>query len=102
VFDPTNEVRHLAERFAKGTADIVWITEVSAWEPEPVILGRDGRILRNKAQRAASRTANLSFVYLAGGLDQSDMARLCVEDHQGVARHRQEHGAIQQARPCLR
>lgn len=67
VFDPSNEIRHLTDRFDKGTSDVDWIEAASAWDPRPVILGGDGRILRNKAERTALRAANLSFVYLTSG-----------------------------------
>jgi hypothetical protein len=67
VFDPQNEVRHLTDCFETGTRDIEWIKAASEWEPRPVILGGDGRILRNKAERAALRTAHLSFVFLSSG-----------------------------------
>ena len=37
------------------------------WDPKPIVIGGDGRILKNKAERAALRQADLSFIYLTSG-----------------------------------
>ena len=67
AFDRENEIRHLLDLFRRGSADLDWIPRLVASEPRPVVLGGDGRILRNKAERAALRKSGLSFVYLASG-----------------------------------
>jgi hypothetical protein len=72
AFDQENEVRHLTDHFKKGTADAEWIGAIGAWDPKPVVIGGDGRILRNKAELAALRTADLSFVFLASGWTKLD------------------------------
>ena len=66
-FDRKNEIRALEDHFEKGTPDVVWLTEVATWDSKPVIVGGDGRILKNPAERAALRSADLMFVYLASG-----------------------------------
>jgi hypothetical protein len=55
AFDRENEVRAHKAYFSQGTADTIWIPEVAGWTPKPVILGGDGRILRNPAELAALR-----------------------------------------------
>ncbi len=67
IFDLEHEVRHLLDAFERGTADTVWLRQIAEWEPKPIIIGGDGRILRNKAERRVLRHAELSFVFLAGG-----------------------------------
>lgn len=66
-FDKDNEIRAHKDHFEPGTSDVVWIREVGTWNPKPVILGGDARILRNKVEKATLREADLMFVYLAGG-----------------------------------
>ncbi len=67
VFDRRNEIRHITDRYEKGTPDEIWIPGFASLSPTPVILGGDGQILRRKAQRTLLRDSNLSFVYLAKG-----------------------------------
>lgn len=77
AFDLQNEIRHLTDSFDKGTPDVEWLGGVSTWIPKPIVVGGDGRILRNKVERQALRDADLSFVYLAPGwtnLRWQDMA----------------------------
>lgn len=66
-FDRQNEIRELEACFPKGTPDIQWIPEVASWDPQPTVVCGDGRILKNRAELAALRDANLMFVYLASG-----------------------------------
>ena len=67
AFDLSNEIRHITDRYEKGTPDEEWIPGFGALRPTPAVLGGDGQILRRKAQRALLRDSNLSFVYLARG-----------------------------------
>ena len=67
VFDQENEIRHLTDHFSKGTPDTTWLNSVARWDPKPTVIGGDGRIIRNRVERAALRTADLSFIYLASG-----------------------------------
>ncbi len=67
AFDLKNEVRHLTQMFDPGVPDTEWIRAVAEWDELPVILSGDGRILRNRAERAVLRSSNLTFVYLAKG-----------------------------------
>lgn len=62
-----NTFTHLLGHFPKGTSDVDWLTAVGAWHPRPIIIGGDGRILRNQAERAALRSSGCTFVYLASG-----------------------------------
>ena len=67
AFDRESEIRHLLDLFPRGSDDLDWIAGLATSNPKPVIVGGDGRILRNAAERAALRTSGLSFVYLAKG-----------------------------------
>lgn len=67
AFDLQNQVRYLTQDFPPGVPDVEWIRAVAEWEEPPVVLSGDGRILRNKAERAVLRSSNLTFVYLAKG-----------------------------------
>ncbi len=67
AFDTRNDVRHLTEEFGRGTPDAEWIAACAHRFDKPVIIGGDGRILRNKVERAALRESDLSYVYLAPG-----------------------------------
>lgn len=52
-------------RFAPTTADIEWIRTLSADNPQWIVLSGDGRILKNKAERAALEEARLTFFCMA-------------------------------------
>lgn len=67
AFDDDCEIRALEHFFDKGTPDTEWLSAVASWSPKPVVLGGDGRILRNKVERATLRDCDLMFVYLAAG-----------------------------------
>ncbi|HKI33466.1 MAG TPA: hypothetical protein VKA46_16545 [Gemmataceae bacterium] len=63
-------IRHHDEdgRFTTTTADEVWISTLAAdGDPLWLVISGDGRILRNKAQRAVLDGAKLPFFYLAKG-----------------------------------
>lgn len=62
--EDTCRFRALQEEFEKGTPDEDWIPVVATWTPKPVILGGDGRILKNPAQLLAIQAAQTHFVYL--------------------------------------
>ena len=77
AFDLVHEIRHLTDSFERGTPDVEWLGAIASWRPKPIVIGGDGRILRNKVERKTLRAADLSFVYLASGwtnLPWNDMA----------------------------
>lgn len=57
----------LGDEFDQGLPDEEWIQEVGTWTPKPVILGGDGRILKNPAQQEALCDAGMHFVFLTEG-----------------------------------
>ena len=67
AFDPDNEVRALLDYFHKGTPDVDWLRQIGKWPERPVIVGGDGRILRNDVELAALRECGSTFVYLSRG-----------------------------------
>jgi len=67
AFDPVNEVVHILEYLAPGTADVDLIGELSTWDPKPVLISGDGRILKNKVELSALKSADLTFFVLAKG-----------------------------------
>jgi hypothetical protein len=52
-------------RFHPTTTDIEWIRSLAADDPPWIILSGDGRILRNKSERAALEEARLTFFCMA-------------------------------------
>ena len=62
AFDRTHEVRHLLDRFPRGTADVEWIRTVASWEGDPVAVCADGRILKNAVERRVLKECGLMFV----------------------------------------
>jgi hypothetical protein len=67
TYEDQNQVILFAEKFARGTPDVKWIHNVGTWEPKPVIVGGDGRILRNKAELRVLRETGCIYVYLSPG-----------------------------------
>ena len=67
AFDRENQIIPLIDRFEPGTPDVVWIPAIATWNPKPIVVCGDGRILRNKVERQVLREAGLTFVCLASG-----------------------------------
>lgn len=63
IFETMHTVRHHDDdgRFEQDTPDAVWLSTI-AQDPEPwIIISGDGRILKNKAERAALRETGFTF-----------------------------------------
>jgi len=71
AYDPSHQVRAFVDSFAPGTPDVEWIPALLTWEPKPVILCGDGRILRNTAECAALRECDTHFVFLGEGFTRA-------------------------------
>ena len=67
IFDPDVDLRIHAENFEQGTPDTEWMSVVASWVPKPALLSGDGRILRNKRERATLKSCDLTFVHLSPG-----------------------------------
>jgi len=67
AYDPSHQVRAFVDCFAAGTPDTEWLPQLLTWEPKPIILCGDGRILRNEVECAALRECNTHFVFLGEG-----------------------------------
>lgn len=67
VFDRENEIRALTSLYPAGTEDVDWLRKLAEQNPKPVVVGGDGRILRNPAESQVLRECDLMFVYLAPG-----------------------------------
>lgn len=67
VFDRRNEIRAHKNYFDPGTPDLDWLGGIAKWTQKPAVICGDGRILRNKAEMAALRSAGLHFIFLARG-----------------------------------
>lgn len=66
VFDRTGHlIDDVRDLFGEGTKDEVWLQDLGGRVPPPIVISGDGRILRNRAQRAILRTLPLTFVVLA-------------------------------------
>lgn len=49
-YDRDHEVVYLDERFDPQTPDTRWLADVAKWDPVPVVVSGDGRILQNEAE----------------------------------------------------
>jgi hypothetical protein len=67
AFDARIEVRFFDGEFDKGKPDVEWLRDIAQWQPKPVVLGGDGRILRNRAELRVLKECDMMFVYLAPG-----------------------------------
>ena len=61
------EICACEEHFDRGTPDEEWLRPVGSWEPQPAILGGDGRILSNPVKLAALKAASLHYFLFAEG-----------------------------------
>lgn len=75
-FDRQNQIRAHIDYFKKGTPDVEWIPAVAGWGKDTVIVGGDGRILKNKAERVVLKECNMTFVLLASGWSNFDWNNL--------------------------
>jgi hypothetical protein len=66
AYETDHTVRHHDDdpRFKESTTDVEWLTALAADDPRWIIVSGDGRILKNRAERAALEEANLSCVCL--------------------------------------
>ncbi len=67
IFDPKYQVRAYTDYFEQGVPDVEWMQEVASWDDKPVVLGGDGRILTNKAEKQVLKECDLAFVFLKRG-----------------------------------
>ena len=67
AFDRVNEIRALMDYFDRGTPDTVWLGSIAGWNPKPMVICGDGRILRNKVGRQALKDAAMTFFCLSSG-----------------------------------
>jgi hypothetical protein len=67
IFDEAHQIILFSERFPKGTPDTEWIARIGDWDVKPVIMGGDGRILRNEAERRVLVEVGCTFVFLSPG-----------------------------------
>jgi hypothetical protein len=66
AYEVDHTVQHHDEdrRFSITTPDKEWIAAIAADAPSWVVISGDGRILRNKAERAALDAAKLTFFWM--------------------------------------
>lgn len=67
LFDPESNFRLHRDEFEQGAEDSYWISEVARWNPKPIVLAGDGRILKNRVEKQALKHASLTYVYLSSG-----------------------------------
>ncbi len=69
IYETSHTVRHHDEdsRFSPTTTDTDWITTLSQDTPPWVTISGDGRILRNKVERAVLLAAGLPFFCMGKG-----------------------------------
>jgi predicted nuclease of predicted toxin-antitoxin system len=68
AYEQEHTVRHHDDdnRFHRETPDIEWIKALAADEPPWIVVSADGRILKNKVERAALISSGLVYFCLAG------------------------------------
>lgn len=64
LFDRDNEIHPHCDHFSQGVPDDKWIPTVAGWDPKPVCIIGDNRILRTPALRVVARESGMSFVVL--------------------------------------
>jgi len=64
IFDRKNTVEHHDDHFDENTSDIEWLGTIAKWDPKPVVVSSDLRILRNPAESQALRGTELTFFAL--------------------------------------
>jgi hypothetical protein len=60
-YDRTHTVIYHDDRFEKTTPDTAWLSEIAGWDPVPVVVSGDGRILRNPAELQVLQGLPLTF-----------------------------------------
>jgi hypothetical protein len=70
AFDKSNVIIPFLEKFQRGEKDIDWIPKAGLWNPRPIIVSGDGRILTNKVERAALKGSECTYVYLRSGWNE--------------------------------
>jgi hypothetical protein len=60
-YDLAHTVIYHDDRFEKTTPDTEWLEAIARWDPVPVIVSGDGRILRNPAELQVLRGLPLTF-----------------------------------------
>jgi len=66
-YDRVHTVIYHDDKFEKTTPDTIWLPAVSAWDPLPIVVSGDGRILRNPAELQILRGLPLTFFLFADG-----------------------------------
>lgn len=74
LFKKKHEVTFLAQKFARDTRDIEWISTLSG-EGQWVVISGDRRITRNHAERQAFRNSNLIGFFLSEGLYKASVIK---------------------------
>jgi hypothetical protein len=69
-FDRSHTIDYLDDKFAPTTSDTEWLTAIAVWEPRPVVVSGDGRILRNPAELQVLKGLPLTFFLYAEGWSQ--------------------------------
>ena len=67
AYEDRNQIFLFTDKFQKGTPDVNWIQNAGTWQPKPIIVGGDGRILRNDVERRILRESGCAYLYLSPG-----------------------------------
>ncbi len=60
-------VAHLTESFSHDAPDVEWIRDVGKWDPRPIVLSGDQRILRNPDELKCLTESGLTWFFLKKG-----------------------------------
>lgn len=64
-YDRLHTVIYHDDRFERTTPDTVWLDAIAKWDPVPVVVSGDGRILKNPAELQVLRDLPLTFFLFA-------------------------------------
>ena len=64
-YDRNHNVFHLDDRFDKTTPDTEWLLGIAEWDPIPIVISGDGRILKNPAELQVLSDLPITFFLFA-------------------------------------
>lgn len=58
------DIAHHDDYFGQKTSDVQWISEICDWDPPPVVVSGDARILKRPDEVKAVAESNLTFLFM--------------------------------------
>ena len=67
IFDRQHDIEHHDQHFDEQTSDATWLAKIAKWDPRPVVISGDLRILRHPAEAQVLHETDLTFFALERG-----------------------------------